>query len=76
MSKRNIKEILRKLKEYKDAINCTDFCIDCLVLVKDDITEHWKKKHTVIHQCYEHGGIDEWINCINWLIKNGYISEE
>jgi hypothetical protein len=75
MSK-TIKEILEKLEEFKYISDCNDFCIDCLEVVTKNYVEHWDKKHTIIHECVEHAGISEWIRCIKWLIKNGYLKHE
>jgi hypothetical protein len=70
-----IEVLLEKLKEFeKEAgIGCKDFCIDCLENVTNNLVEHERKGHTIVHECLDRCGITEWIRCIEWLIKKGYL---
>jgi len=76
--KMRIEQLLEKLRNIEaiSAENCIDYCIDCLEIVNHELLKHLKQGHMVIRQCYENSGVSYWVDCINWLKKNGYLKNE
>jgi hypothetical protein len=74
-----IEQLLENLKSI-EAISveeCIDYCVDCnKIVIHNQLIQHLKQGHMVIHQCFENNGVSHWIDCINWLIKKGYLKNE
>lgn len=67
-------EFLKKIeKELRGKIEY-QVCLDCEEVVqiieeKSEAIDHEEKGHIVILQCFEHTGICEWIQALEWMLE-------
>ena len=68
-TEKEIKVLIRAMEQYleekQDALGCSWFCVDCLGEA-DELCH--RDEHRLIHQCFEHSGVNEWIDCLKWVL--------